>query len=160
MNQVFVKKAIGLMTALAMILLLAAGAIPVHAAGMKVTASTLPSTVEAGESFALQVSITGSKTTGSAEVTVSGLGGLSRSCTVSDVNFNDAGNAAFTTPAGSITYSGSDTTSIMVQVGNETATVSLSSFIPKDDSSDDTPSPLRSLPATSLSLRMVQPFRR
>ena len=141
MNQTLFKKAMGLMTALAMFLLLAAGTVPVNAADtMKVTATTLPSTVEAGESFALQVSITGSQTTGkTAEVTVSGLGGLSGSCTVSGVSFDGSGKAAFTTPAGNITYSGSDTTAIMVQVGGETATVNLSSFIPKEDSADDTP---------------------
>lgn len=140
MNQTLFKKTMGLMTALAMFFLLVAGTIPVNAAGMKVKATTLPSYVETGESFVLQVEISGSKKISTtADVTVSGLGGLSGGCTVSGVTFNDSGNAAFTTPKGSMTYSGSYNNAIMVQVGDETATVNLSSFIPTDENADNTP---------------------
>lgn len=140
MNQTLLKRTASLMTAFVLFLLLTVGAMPARAAGMSVSASILPSSVSAGERFAVQIAITGSKTKGtSADVSVSGLGGLTGGSLESDVSFDASGNAAFTAAAGSIAYTGSGATSVLVEVNGETATAEISGFIPTEDDTPVTP---------------------
>ena len=140
MNQTLLKRTASLMTAFVLFLLLTVGAMPARAAGMSVSASILPSSVSAGERFAVQIAVTGSKTKGtSADVSVSGLGGLTGGSLESGVSFDASGNAAFTVAAGSIAYTGSGATSVLVEVNGETATAEISGFIPTEDDTPITP---------------------
>ena len=142
MKKMKTKRAVGFAAALMMTICLILSAVPVAAAGMTAQFSVYPNSISAGDSISATISINGSKVgSGSADVTVQGLGSFSGSYTASNVTFQ-SGSAQINVPTGNISYSGKNSEAyLQVIVGAESVTSSaINQIVPiPDGNEDDTP---------------------
>ena len=113
----------------------------VSAAGYGVSAVTLlGSNIQAGQSFAIKVDLTGPDGP-SGDIVVTGLGSLSGSNTLAPLNANFSGGAASVIVApGVLHYNGEGTASIMISVGGDTFVQTVSGFAQTVDPEEMEPS--------------------
>lgn len=140
MNKTFAKRAVGLAAAFGMMITFLLTALPVRAAGLSASASLVPDSVSAGERFVIELTLTGASVDdGDHDVTVSGVGGLAGTDTIS-ASFTNGG-ASLSTTSGALSYTGSGATSLYIEVGSQTTSARVSGFIPTDDESEEPVTP-------------------
>ena len=152
MNQITIKRAVGLAAALCMMFVFILGSLPVRAEESSATASVTltPSEIAAGDDFVMQIDINAPAfKQRTATITIQGVGGLSGSAEFKDVSFSKEGETQITTDAASIKYKGSGETSLFIQMVSKDGTVKeefvkkVKGFTPTEtDNGDDDSGPV------------------